>query len=337
MLDSPGKETVVGFAQVLGQERAVSLLRRAIETSRLPHALLFTGPRGVGRYLTALTTVKAMNCVGGVKGDCCNRCLSCSKIAKGVHPDVHLFAPQGASLKIDQIRGLAQEATLKPYEGRLKVFILDQAETMTEQAQNALLKTLEEPPGATLLILIAPQASSLLPTIASRCTQIRFAPLPERLIAARLWEDGCDEEEAHFLASLAGGSLGRAQELRRSPLREIKELVEQAFALPPGRTLPLLELTERLVRQKETLSLFLEALLAWCRDLMVSKVTHQEALLVYRSRRATLRRQSERLAPAELLAMYQTVKQTMDGLRRYANPRLSLEAMFLKLRELQAA
>ncbi|MEE9171951.1 MAG: DNA polymerase III subunit delta' [candidate division NC10 bacterium] len=327
----------MGFSEIFGQRQAISLVGRVIETGRLPHALLFTGPKGVGRSLTAVTVAKALNCLAGIKGDCCDRCPACHKIAKGIHPDVHLLAPEGATLKIDQIRTLTQEAALRPYEGRRKVFILNEAETMTEQAQNALLKTLEEPPGATLLILIAPEASALLPPIASRCSQIRFTPLPESAIAARLQEQGCDEEEAHLLASLAAGSLGRAQELRQSALQEIWDLIDQAIALSPGKTLPVLELTERVVRRKETLSLFLEALLAWCRDLMVSKVTRHEARLVYRRHGAALKRQSERLTLAQLLAMYHTVKQTLDGLGRYANPRLSLEIMFLKLRDLQTA
>jgi DNA polymerase-3 subunit delta' len=327
----------VGFANILGQDRAISLLRRATETDRLSHALLFTGPKGVGRFLTALTVAKALNCLQGLKSDSCDRCLPCTKIDKGVHPDVHLLAPEGPSLRIDQIRSLALEATLRPYEGRRKVFILDGAETMTDQAQNALLKTLEEPPGATLLVLIAPEPSALLPPIASRCTQIRFAPLPESAVADRLQEDGCEAGEAQVLASLAGGSLGRAHELRKSPLREIWDLVERAFALSPGRALPVLQLAEQVVRQKETVPLFLEALLAWCRDLMVTKVTRHERLLVYRGREAALRRQSEPLTPAQLLKMYDAVKQTLDGLGRYANPRLSLEVMFLKLRDLQVA
>lgn len=327
----------MGFAEILGQGQAITLLRRSIETGRLAHALLFVGPKGVGRFTTAVTLAKALNCLNGAQGESCDRCVACVKITKGIHPDVHLVSPEGATLKIDQIRTLTQEATLRPYEGRRKVFILDQAETMTEQAQNALLKTLEEPPGATVLVLIAPEASALLPPIASRCSQIRFVPLPESTITARLQDQGCDGGEAHVLASLAGGSLGRAQELRTSPLQEVWDLVEQTFALPPGRTLTVLELTERVVRQKETIPLFLEALLAWCRDLMVAKVTRNETLLVYRNRGPALGRQSERLAPAQLAAMYQTVKQTLDGLGRYANPRLSLEVMFLKLRDLQAA
>ncbi len=325
------------LGDILGQGRAVSLLRRAVETGRLPHALLFTGPKGVGRCLTALTVAKALNCLAEVPGDCCGRCPACAKIAKGVHPDVHLVAPDGATLKIDQIRSLAREAALRPYEGRRKVFILDEAETMTEQAQNALLKTLEEPPGATVLILIALEAAALLPPIASRCTQLRFAPLPAHTIAAWLQAHGCDEAEAHLLASVAGGSLGRAQELRGSAVHEIWDLVEQVSALPPGRTLPVLELTERVVRQKETLPLFLEALLAWTRDLMVSKVTRYEALLVFHNHAASLTRDSQRLASAQLVAMYQTVKQTSNGLNRYANPRLSLEVMLLRLRDLLAA
>ncbi len=327
----------MSFANIHGQDWAISLLRRGIETCRLPHALLFTGPQGVGRCLTAVTVAKVLNCLQGTPEDCCDRCLACTKIAKGVHPDVHLVTPEGASLKIDQIRGLTQEATLKPYEGRRKIFILDHVETMTDQAQNALLKTLEEPPGTAVLVLIAPEASALLPTITSRCSQIRFGPLSEHAVAARLLEEGSDDEDAHFLASLAGGSLGRAQELRNSPLKEIRGLVEQAFALPAEKILPVLDLTERVVRQKETLSLFVEGLLAWCRDLTVSKVTHRDALLANRSRAAALRRQSEPLGLTRLLGMYHTVKQTLDGLSRHANPRLSLEVMLLKLRDLQAA
>ncbi|MFQ5657227.1 MAG: DNA polymerase III subunit delta' [Candidatus Methylomirabilales bacterium] len=327
----------MSFADILGQGRALSFLRRAIETGRLPHALLFTGPKGVGRFRTAVTVAKALNCLGGAKGDCCDQCPACVKIEKGIHPDVHVLAPEGASLKIDQIRGLTQEATRTPYEGRRKAFILDQAETMTEQAQNALLKTLEEPPGVTVLTLIAPDSSALLSTIASRCSQIRFAPLPESTIAACLQEQGCDQGEAHVLAGLAGGSLGRAQELRSIPLQEVHHLVEQAFALPPGKTLPILELTDRVVRKKETLPLFLEVLLAWCRDLTVSRLTDRDALLVYRNREAALRRLSEQLGTSQLVAMYQMVKQTLDGVGRYANPRLSLEVMLLKFRDLQAA
>lgn len=327
----------MSFTEILGQGHATSLLRRAIETGRLPHALLFTGPKGTGRFLTAVTVAKALNCSSAVNGDCCDRCLACTKIAKGIHPDVHFVAPEGATLKIDQIRTLAQEAAMRPYEGRRKVFILDEAETMTEHAQNALLKTLEEPPGATLLVLIAPEVAALLPPIISRCTQIRFAPLPESVIAARLVEEGCDARDATLLASLAGGSLGRAHELRGSALQEIWDLVEQATTLSPTHTIPALDLTERVVRQKEILPLFLEALLAWCRDLMIAKVDCQETLLVYRNHRAALKRQSERLGLLQLVAMYQTVQQTVERLNRYANPRLSLEVMFLKLRDLQAA
>lgn len=327
----------MGFAGILGQERAVSLLKRAIGIDRLPHALLFTGPKGVGRFLTAITAAKALNCLDRVNGDCCNRCAACRKIDKTIHPDVHLVIPDGATVKIDQIRTLTREALLTPYEGRGKVFILDQAEAMTEQAQNALLKTLEEPPRSTFLILIAPEASALLPPIASRCSQIRFAPLPDGVIATRLREQGCDEGEAILLASLAGGSLGRAQELRKSPLSEVWDLVGQVFAFPPGRTVPVLELTEQVLRQKETVPLFLEALLAWCRDLMVAKVTGNQDLLVYRNREAALRGQSKGLALRQLLAMYRIVKQTVDGLGRYANLRLSLEVMFFTLRDLQAA
>jgi DNA polymerase III subunit delta' len=327
----------VGFTDIVGQDRALLLLRRAIDTDRLPHGLLFTGPRGVGRFRTAVTVAKAVNCLGGLSGDCCDRCSACVKIPKGIHPDVHMVTPDGATIKIDQIRTLNREAALRPYEGRRKVFILDQAETMTPQAQNALLKTLEEPPGKTILFLIAPETAALLSPIASRCSQIRFAPLSENVIVSRLRADGCDEEEAGLLAGLAGGSLGRAHELRQRPLQEIWDLVEQAFALPSGKSLPPLELAERVLRHKEMLPLFLEALLVWCRDSLVSRVSHRAALLAHRGRASVITRQSQRFTPGHLVHLHRLVQQTLNGLSHHANPRLTLEVMLLKFRDLQAA
>lgn len=326
----------MGFARIVGQEGAVTLLKLAIERDRLPHAMLFTGPKGVGRFLTAATVAKALNCLGGLTGDACDQCLPCRKIEKGLHPDVHLLTPEGATIKIDQIRELIHETTLRPYEGRRKVFLVDQAETMTEQGQNALLKTLEEPPGAPVLILITPQAGALLPTVVSRCREVRFHPLPERLIATKLREEGCDRSEAHWIASMAGGSLGRAQELRGQSLHEARELVVETFSQLTGKTPSLLDFAERLAKEKETLSLYLESLLAWCRDLVVLKVTDGGGLLVYRDKPVPLQEQGERLNRKQVLAMYQTVGQTLEGINRYANPRLSLEVMFLKLRDLLA-
>jgi DNA polymerase-3 subunit delta' len=326
----------MGFARIVGQERAVAVLKRAIEQGRLPHGLLFTGPQGVGRFLTAVTVAKALNCLGDVKGDACDQCLPCRKIEKGVHPDVHVFTPDGATIKIDQVRDLMRETTLKPYEGRRKVFLVDQAETMTEQGQNALLKTLEEPPGAPILILIAPQAQALLPTVVSRCREVRFSPLPEGLIAAKLQEEGCDASEAQWIAAMAGGSLGKAQELRGGALSEARELVVATFSQLQGKTSSLLDLAERLAKEKETLPLYLESLLAWCRDLVILKVTDREGLLVYGDTPAPLQKQREQLTRKQLLAMYQTVGQTLEAIQRYANPRLSLEVMFLKLRDLVA-
>lgn len=323
----------MGFARIVGQGGAVTLLQRAIAQDRVPHALLFTGPRGVGRFLTAVTVAKALNCLGG---EACDHCPPCRKIEKGIHPDVHVVTPDGATIKIDQVRALFRETTLKPYEGRRTVCIVDQAETMTEQGQNALLKTLEEPPGASVLILIAPQASALLPTVVSRCREVRFHPLPEGLIAAKLREEGWDEAEAHWIASMAGGSLGRAQELRDASLHEVRGLVVETFSQLSGTTSALLDLAERVAKDRETLPLYLESLLAWCRDLVILTVTDREGFLVYRERPLPLEEQRGRLDRRRALAMYRTVGQTLEGITRHANPRLSLEVMFLRLRDLVA-
>jgi len=181
-----------------------------------------------------------------------------------------------------------------------------------------------------------PAPGALLPTVVSRCREVRFHPLPAGLIAAKLREEGCEGSEAHWIASMAGGSLGRAQELRGGSLSEARELVVATFSQLTGKTSALLDLAERLAKDKETLSLYLESLLAWCRDLVILQVTDGKGLLVYRDKPAPLEQQGERLNRKQLLTMYQTVGQTLDGINRHVNARLSLEVMFLKLRDLVA-
>lgn len=238
--------------EILGQEPAVSLLRRALAADRLPHALLFQGPEGVGKGATARALAATLLCERGGE-DACSRCVPCLKVEHRNHPDLLIVerlpkketgegeaeededsekAGRGGLRKfivISQIRDLSERAAYRPREGRLRVFILDPADRIKGEAQNALLRTLEEPPGRAIFILVASRPHLLIPTIRSRCTAIRFAPMTPSDLAARLVQRGMPEEEAGARAAMAEGRPGRALELDIESLKRRRDDVLQAL------------------------------------------------------------------------------------------------------------
>lgn len=204
------------FTDLLGQEKNVRLLRSALIRGRVAHAYLVTGAPGTGKKTLARTFAAALNCEGrGPEwdGEPCGECRSCRKLAGGNHPDVQEISPEGARLKVEQMRELRRENARRPYEGRYKVFLIHQAELMTDEAANSLLKTLEEPPGPAVFLLLTAFPARILPTIASRCCSLKMAGLAEETIARALMAEGRAEEAARGAAALAGGALGRARDV----------------------------------------------------------------------------------------------------------------------------
>ena len=217
------------LSEVRHQERAVSILRRALRSGRTHHAYLFEGPAGVGKELAARALAAQLLCEDdqrAVDADACGRCPACRVFAAGNHPDFHLIhrglhklhpepkirRQKGLFLVIDVVRHcLIEPATMKPTQGRRRVFVIRDAERMNDEAQNALLKTLEEPPGTACLILVTSSADRLLPTIRSRCQRIPFGLLPTTFVARELQSRaGLDPTDARALAGLADGRLGVA-------------------------------------------------------------------------------------------------------------------------------
>ena len=196
----------MSFAGILGQERALEQLRKALPSARLPHAYLFHGPKGTGKKLTALEFAKALYCPAPPLG-ACDACATCRKIENRNHPDVLLIEPEGAAVRIESIRMVQNRLSYKPYESERTTIIIDGCEVLTLPASNALLKTLEEPPGNALLILLASRKESLPLTILSRCRLLPFRPLAPEHIATILCQRGVDAGMARSAALLAEGSL----------------------------------------------------------------------------------------------------------------------------------
>jgi len=244
------------FRDVVGHDRLVALLAQSIRDNRLPPSLIFAGPSGVGKRLTAIAVAQAFNClhpspeakslrsrqrakeaasrVGSgphpVSEDACGTCAACTRVARGVHPDVILIEPgESGSIKTEQVRDCIDQAAYRPFEGRRRVVIIDQADALVASAQNALLKTLEEPPSASTFVLVTARPDALLPTVRSRCPRLTFRPLDVQLVVQGLMTRGLSERDARTLAASAEGSLGRALALSADDLLEARMVAQQVL------------------------------------------------------------------------------------------------------------
>jgi DNA polymerase-3 subunit delta' len=213
----------MSFAAIQDQTIPLRLLRQLLVRKRIPNGLLFWGPDGVGKGLTAREFAKAVNC-REAEGDACGRCLACQKADHGNHPDIHTVAPtkKSRTIRVEHIEDIIELASLRPYEGNWRVFIIHEADRMNASAQNHLLKTLEEPLGKSVFVLVTQYPQILLPTIRSRCQRVRFGALrPETVRELLEQHRGVSREDAEAIAALSGGQMTRALDLVDSEKRAV--------------------------------------------------------------------------------------------------------------------
>jgi DNA polymerase III subunit delta' len=224
----------MSFDAIIGQDRAVAALRRAIGSQRVAHAYIFAGHAGVGKMTTALEFARALVCATG-SDDACGECAACTKLEHRMHPDVHIIEPEGKGrqIKIDVIRDTVQhELGLKPYEAKWKVVLINEADAMNLHTANCLLKTLEEPPPSSILVLVTARPDALPETVLSRCHVIRFGLLSPADLETTLLAHEIEADTARFLARSSGGSMGRA--LRMAGSDELPDLRRQIIGLVAG-------------------------------------------------------------------------------------------------------
>src|SRR6516225_9962915 len=175
----------MAFRQITGHRPVLELLTRAVSRGSVPPTLIFSGPAGVGKRLAAVALAQALNCEERLGTDACGKCSACTRIARGIHSDVLIIEPgETGSIKVDQIREAIDRAAYRPFEGRRRIVIVDGADALVVEAQNALLKTLEEPPPSSVFVLVTSRPDLLLPTVLSRGHRLRFGALPESDVAA---------------------------------------------------------------------------------------------------------------------------------------------------------
>lgn len=322
------------FDEIRGNTPLVEQLRRSAASGRSSHAYLFLGGAGAGKRLIANTFAKALQCEGEKRP--CDSCKSCHAFNHGNHPDVIYFQPlkNGKTYTIEDVREqLLETVDLKPFQYEKKIYIIEKADTLNIQSQNALLKTLEEPPAHAVFLLLAERAEAFLPTILSRVVVMKIRPLSAETIADYLMQAGHLAEESHILSAYAQGRIGQALELVEDEgFREMRQdILGKLEALPSMSEGDAYLLAKDFEVYKNDLR-FLDIMELWYRDLLTAKSLREEGYLIQRDKKDAIFRAAKE--PATLLAKKAAAVRTARmRLAQNANFRLTMEVMLMDLKE----
>jgi DNA polymerase-3 subunit delta' len=329
--------------QITGHDWVTTLLTNSIVQETVSHAYLFSGPPHVGKMTLALSLAQALNCEQQEAP--CQHCTACRKISERTHPDVRVIdleyqarlrdepPAQQRELRIDTIRSIREDVSLKPFEAARKVFIIQDADSMTSEAANALLKTLEEPPPHAVLVLTACDARSLLPTIVSRCQVFGLRLVPTRLIEEELrLRHEVDEVRASLLAKLSGGRIGWAISAAQDEtmLKQREDTLRQLAALPRMGRIDRLDYAMRLSRRPALIREVLELWLGWWRDLLLIRAGCPE-MIANVDLSSALEEQASKHDLREMMGFIDGITRTTHQLEVNVNPRLALEVLMLDL------
>jgi DNA polymerase-3 subunit delta' len=337
----------VPFRTIVGHHRLLSLLARAIARDSLPPAMLMAGAAGVGKRLTAVAVAQAINCLqprssSEFERDACGECASCRRIARGVHPDVIIVEPgETGSIGVDQLRDIIDRSQYRPFEGRRRVVIIDEADAAGGPAQSALLKTLEEPPSATVFILVSSMPDALLATVRSRCPRLRFGALTPAEVAQALMRDHeYSEADARAAAADADGSIGRAIEAQSADLIEAREAAQRllqetarsndgvrrinlARDLTSGKGTP--------AEERSQLAVCLRSLGSLLRDISIIASRADRRSLANADLEAQLEKLSASFDTERSLRAYAAVDHALGALERNASPKVVADWLLLQL------
>ena len=329
-----------GFRGVVGHADAVAALKNALRTGRISHAYLFAGEDGSGKHFLAKTFTAALLCKEGGEEPCMH-CASCRRILAGSQPDlVETVHEKPDLISVKEIREqVVGTVGIRPFDSKYKVYILDDAEKMNPQAQNALLKTIEEPPAYAVLMLLANSPEALLPTILSRCARIDVRPVPDAAVRDFLVEEHhVSKKEAEVAAAFAQGNVGRAKEIALGGT--FAERCERVLELARGaRELPLARLSaaaEALLKDGASVRELQDILRLWYRDVLVYKTTGDLTKTVFRrtpEETAKLRADAALLSYEGLGEILEAIEKTGDAVRANVSPALSLELLFTVIAE----
>jgi DNA polymerase-3 subunit delta' len=289
---------------IAGHERILTLLERTVAQGRPAHGYLFSGREGVGKRLVAKKFASLLNCLRP-GDDPAGTCSSCRRVEAEQHPDFLLEKPDRGMIRIERIRNIRDFFQYAPVESSFRVCVIDDAHTMNRSAQNALLKTLEEPPSGRVLILISSKPSLLLPTVRSRCRRLRFGPIPSESLAELLIERGVLPERAVVLSAISAGSLSRALEMNQSDFLILREKIVTALTDLTGNGIrENMALSAEISKDRRTASEAIEIGLTWIRDLLLAVSGCDLSQAVHRDLLDRIAAATQHLSSDQLFSMY---------------------------------
>jgi DNA polymerase-3 subunit delta' len=328
------------FRDVVGHRHLLDLVAAAAARASLPPSLIFAGPEGVGKRAAALALAQFVNCPTPQGSDACGACASCTRIARLVHADVLVVEPGDTGvIKVDQVRDVVERTGYRPFEGRRRVVIIDDADAMLSEAQNALLKTLEEPPASSMFVLVTSRPDELLPTVRSRCQRLRFGRLTASDVATVLMRvHGYSAADAHAAASAADGSLGLALESGSDALVEAREAAAEVLRHVAGAADPRRRLDSgRMLAgsgDRDELRRRLRALASMVRDLAVIGALSAEAddaSLANADLREMLGRLARSFERERVSRAFAAIDRALEAIDRNASPKIVADWLAFQL------
>ncbi len=326
-----------GFCDILGHDAIKQHLQKAIETRTVSHAYILAGEAGMGKKTLAQAFALSLFCEKSPNGPCME-CHACRQVLAGSHPDlIRVTHEKPASIGVDEIREQINDTILiRPFSSEYKVYIVDEAEKMTVQAQNALLKTIEEPPSYAVLILLSTNSEAFLPTILSRCVQLQLKPLRDSVVQEYLERQmGVPEGDAKLYAAFARGNLGRA--IRLAGSGDFRRLYDaMLYLLKHIKEADISELLDRIKdMQDEKLDIYecLDFMLVWYRDILMFKVTKDADLLIFKEEYAAINQVSSQTSYEGLENILNAIQKAKIRLEANVNMELAMELMLLVMKE----
>ena len=328
---------MLGFNDILGHEQIKEHFRNAVETGKVSHAYILSGEAGMGRKSLANAFALSLLCEKGM-AEPCMQCHACKQVLSGNHPDlIYVTHEKPASIGVDDIREQINDTIqVRPYSSYYKIYIVDEAEKMTVQAQNALLKTIEEPPAYAVILLLTTNQDSFLPTILSRCVQLKLKPLKDTVVKEYLVQSlGEDESQADIYAAFARGNLGKAIHLAQSEEFGVmyKEMLRLLKHIKDTDISELLDYIRKVKEENLDIRECLDFMQMWYRDILMYKTTKDINLLIFKDEFSTVKSVSTTSGYDGLERILEAIDKARIRLDANVNTELVMELMLLTMKE----
>ncbi len=326
-----------GFGEIIGHEKIVAHLQNAIVTDKVSHAYIFSGGQGTGKKLLASVFAMTLQCERKEEKPCL-QCEFCKRAMNKNHPDIiRITHEKLATISIEEIRRqLINDIAVKPYMGPYKIYIVDEADKLTPQAQNALLKTIEEPPAYGIILLLTRNIDGLLPTIISRCVRLDLKMLPDYQVKEYLMDRlHVPDYQAEIDASFAQGSIGKAKQAASS--EEFAKMTQDAIRILKYAgdmdVYELIDVIKELSEEKDAIYNYLDLFLLWFRDVLMFKATREVDHLVFKQEIGSIREQARERSYEGIEKILDALGKAKARLKANVNFDLVMELLFLTIRE----